>query len=41
MSQLPAFLAEVLGPAFTYQSVLLLVYVIIINIRRSLLSDPN
>lgn len=36
MEQLPAFLAATLGPAFTYQSILLLLYIVLINIRRSL-----
>jgi hypothetical protein len=36
MAQLPAFLAATLGPAFTYQAALLLLYILLINVRRSL-----
>lgn len=36
MSQLPAFLAEVLGPAFSYEAALLLLFVLLRNIRQSL-----
>lgn len=36
MEQLPAFLAAVLGPAFTYELNLLVFYVLLLNVRRSL-----
>jgi hypothetical protein len=36
MEQLPAFLAATLGTAFLYQSVLILLYIVLINIRKSL-----
>ena len=36
MEQLPAFLAATLGPAFSYQLVLFVLYVLLLNVRRSL-----
>jgi hypothetical protein len=36
MSQLSAFLAAVLGPAFTYESAAFLAFVLLLNVRQSL-----
>lgn len=36
MEQLPAFLAEMLGPALSYELTLLVLYVLVLNVRRSL-----
>ena len=35
MEYLPAFLAETLGSAFTYQTILIILYLLLINIRKS------
>lgn len=36
MEYLPAFLAATLGPAFTYQTILIILYLLLINIRKSI-----
>ena len=36
MNHLPAFLAETMGPALSLESTLLLLYVLLLNVRRSL-----
>lgn len=36
MNQLPAFITAVMGEAITYELVLLLLYVLMLNVRQSL-----
>lgn len=40
MQQLPAFLSATLGDSFTVEAVLLVLYILVINIRRSVWGIP-